>query len=66
MWWEHRDYVCYVRHGKKKNFCRTQFFSYPPPPLGGVTPEKKYPTRYQFFFFPPPWGHPVRIECFQG
>ena len=54
MWWEHRDYVWYVRHGKKIFFfCRTHFFSYPTP-LGGVAPEKKYPTRYQNFFSSPP------------
>ena len=40
--------------GGKSIFCRTHFFSYPPPPLGGVTPEKKYPTRYQKFFSSPP------------
>ena len=39
--------------GRKIFFCRTHFFSYPTP-LGGVTPEKKYPTRYQIFFLPPP------------
>ena len=58
-------------------FCRTQFFSYPTP-LGGVTPKKKYPTRYQNFFSSPPpdWEvarmytepklvHPVDT-CFSG
>ena len=55
MWWEHRDYVWYVRHGKKIFFCRTHFFSYPTP-LGGVTPEKKISHLVsKFFFFPPPW-----------
>ena len=39
--------------GRKIFFCRTHFFSYPLP-LGGVTPEKKYTTRYQNFFSSPP------------
>ena len=39
--------------GRKIFFCRTHFFSYPTP-LGGITPEKKYPTRYQNFFSSPP------------
>ena len=63
MWWEHRDYVWYVRHGKKIFFCRTHFFSHPFPPLGGATPEKKYPTRYQKnFSFPPP-AHRLPDSC---
>ena len=41
--------------GRKSFFCRTHFFS-SPPPLGGVTTEKKYPTRYQKFFSSPPRG----------
>ena len=39
--------------GRNNFFCRTHFFSYPLP-LGGVTPEKKYPTQYQKFLLPPP------------
>ena len=53
MWWEKRDYVWYVRHGKKSFFYRTHFFSYPPP-LGGVTPEKNIPPGIKQNFLPPP------------
>ena len=44
--------------GRKSFFCKTHFFSYPPPPTEGHTRKKKYPTRYQNFFLPPPpWVH---------
>ena len=43
-----------MRHGTKQFFLWDPLFFVPPPPLGGVTPEKKYPTRYQNFFLPPP------------
>ena len=42
---------------EEKVFFVGPIFLYPPP-LGGVTPEKKYPTRYQNFFLPPP---PVNV-----
>ena len=49
--------------GRKGFFCRTHFFSYPPPPLGGVTPEKKYLTRYQnFFSSTPPVLSPLQVR----
>ena len=39
--------------GRKKFSVGPSFFG-TPPPWGGVTPEKKYPTRYQNFFSSPP------------
>ena len=43
--------------GRNNFFCRTHFFSYPPPPLGGVTPKKiSHPVSKIFFFPPPPLG----------
>ena len=54
MWWEHRDYVWYVRHGKKKFFLVGPTVFLTPPSLGGVTRGKKYPTRYQKKFSSPP------------
>ena len=54
MWWEHRDYVWYVRHGKQRFFLRDPIFFIPPPPLGGDTPEKNIPPGIKKIFLPPP------------
>ena len=53
MWWEHRDYVWYMRHGKKK------FFSVGPTffrTRGGGPPQKNIPPGIKKFYLPPPWG----------
>ena len=50
-----RDYVCYVRHGKKKFVLQHPPFFVPPPHSWG-SPQKKltHPVS-KFFFSPPPY-----------
>ena len=51
MRWEHRDYVWYVRHEKKK-FLVGPSFSYPP--QRGAPPLKKIPPGIKKISSPPP------------